>query len=275
MVETAGYPGRSPWREITRIVIFEADTPAGKAFDVALLVGIVLSVAAVFLESVADIRMHHGLALRNIEWAFTVLFTIEYVLRLWCVGRPLRYMTRFFGIVDLMALIPTYLSLVVAGTHSLLVIRVLRLLRIFRVLKLVQFLGEANMLRAALNASARKIIVFLGTVATVVVIVGSMMYIIEGEESGFTSIPQSVYWAIVTLTTVGYGDIAPVTVLGKVLASLVMITGYGIIAVPTGIVTSELANMWKETASTRSCPQCAADGHGVDATYCKHCGSRL
>ena len=275
MSESTPPPRRAPWREALRVVIFEADTPAGKAFDVALLAAIVVSVAAVFLESVADIRVHHGVALRNFEWAFTVLFTVEYVLRLACVGRPLRYATSFFGIVDLLAIIPTYLSIVVAGTPSLLIIRVLRLLRIFRVLKLVKFLGEANMLREALRASTRKIIVFLGTVLTLVVIVGSVMYLVEGEESGFTSIPQSVYWAIVTMTTVGYGDIAPATVVGKLLASLVMITGYGIIAVPTGIVTSELANLWKETVSTRSCPQCATEGHDMDATYCKHCGSRL
>lgn len=275
MTEMTRDPERAPWRETLRIVIFEADTPAGKAFDVALLVAIVLSVAGVFLESVAAIRVDHGLALRYIEWAFTVLFTFEYFLRLVCVGRPLRYASSFFGLVDLLAIAPTYASLVVAGAPSLLIIRTLQLLRIFRVLKLVQFLGEARLLREALRASSRKIIVFLGAVVTLVIIVGSMMYIIEGEESGFTSIPQSVYWAIVTMTTVGYGDVAPATVLGKILASAVMITGYGIIAVPTGIVTSELANLWKEAVSTRTCPQCATEGHDPDATYCKHCGSRL
>lgn len=264
------------WRNKLRVIIFEADTPAGKAFDIALLVCIVLSVMAVVLESVGPIRSSHGVALRNVEWAFTVLFTIEFGLRLICVGRPASYIFSFFGIVDLLAVMPTYLSLFLAGPkYSLIVIRALRLLRIFRVLKLVRFLGEANLLLQALRASSRKIIVFLGAVLTITVIIGSVMYLIEGEASGFTSIPQGVYWAIVTMTTVGYGDIAPITVAGKFLASALMITGYGVIAVPTGIVTAELTQLGKTSVSTRACPECTREGHDTNAGFCKYCGTHL
>ncbi len=265
----------SGWRRKLQEVIFEADTPAGKTFDVALLWAIVFSVAAVLLESVAEIRDQYGTVLRLVEWGFTLLFTIEYGLRLVCVGRPLRYASSFYGIIDLLAILPTYLSLVVAGTHSLLVIRALRLLRVFRVLKLAQFVGEAAVLRTALQASGRKITIFLGTVLTLVLNLGALMYLIEGEENGFTSIPQSIYWAIVTMTTVGYGDIAPQTVVGKILASTVMIIGYAIIAVPTGIVTVELANLRKSAITTQACPQCAAEGHDPDARFCKYCGAEL
>ena len=256
-------------------IIFEADTPAGKMFDIALLVAIVLSVAAVLLESVSGIQQRYGAALRAVEWFFTFLFTVEYLLRLVCVGKPLRYARSFFGIVDLLAIAPTYLSLFIPGAHSLIVIRTLRLLRVFRVLKLAHFVGEARTLRLALRESTRKIIIFMGTVLTLVLIVGALMYLIEGEEHGFTSIPQSVYWAIVTMTTVGYGDIAPQTVIGKMLASAVMILGYGIIAVPTGIVTVELASAGKKSISTQACPQCGADGHDPDAVYCKYCASKI
>ena len=255
-------------------IIFEAETPAGKAFDVALLILIVLSVVAVMLESVASIQANYGQYLRIFEWVVTILFTIEYILRLYCVGNPLAYARSFFGIVDLLAILPTYLSLFLPGAQSLIVIRGLRLLRVFRVLKLVHFVGEAQMLRAAMRASARKIIVFLGVVLTAVVIVGSAMYLIEGEDSGFSNIPESIYWCIVTMTTVGYGDIAPQTPLGKLLASAVMIMGYGIIAVPTGIVTVEVAAASRQI-STRACPECGAEGHDRDAEFCKHCGSSL
>jgi voltage-gated potassium channel len=265
----------SPWRRKLHEIIFEADTPGGKAFDVALLLAILLSVAAVLLESVADIRVRHGAALRTVEWVFTILFTVEYILRLICVGRPTRYAMSFFGIVDFLAIVPTYLSVLLPGAQSLIVIRALRLLRVFRVLKLAHFVGEASMLRAALHASSRKIVVFLGTVLTLVLIIGALMYLIEGERHGFTNIPKSIYWAIVTMTTVGYGDIAPATVLGRFLASAVMIIGYGIIAVPTGIVTVELAGVRKRSISTQSCPDCAAEGHDADATFCKYCGARL
>ncbi|MCA9291112.1 MAG: ion transporter [Phycisphaerales bacterium] len=259
-------------------IIFEAETPAGKAFDVTMLVAIILSVIAVSLESVADIREQHGTMLRLIEWIITIAFTIEYVLRLACVGRPLRYARSFFGIVDLLAIVPTYLSVFFVGSQSLAVIRAIRLLRIARVFKLVRFIGEAEQLERAMRTSLRKITVFLGAVLTLVVILGAAMYLIEGEESGFTSIPQSVYWAIVTMTTVGYGDIAPQTVGGKFLASIAMIIGYGIIAVPTGIMTVELGKARKVTADaqlTRACPGCGAARHDPDAKHCKFCGTSL
>ncbi len=262
-------------RERIHEIIFEADTPAGKGFDVALLVLIVLSVVAVMLESVASVRNEIRFWLRAFEWVVTILFTIEYVLRLACVGKPWRYARSFFGVVDLLAILPTYLSVVLPGAQSLLVIRALRLLRVFRVLKLVQFVGEARELTAALRASARKIIVFLGAVLTIVVIVGSLMYLIEGEDNGFTSIPVSIYWAIVTMTTVGYGDLAPQTALGKILASAIMIMGYGIIAVPTGIVSVELAGVVSKRVTTQACPDCGAGGHDHDATNCKYCGATL
>ena len=256
-------------------IIFEAETPGGKAFDVALLVAIVLSVVTVSLETVPEVRAVYGGPLRAAEWLITILFTVEYILRLACVGRPWRYAGSFFGVVDLLAIVPTYLSLAVAGTQSLIVIRALRLLRVFRVLKLAHFVGEARMLHAALRASSRKIIVFLGGVLTVVLIVGALMYLVEGAENGFTSIPQSVYWAIVTMTTVGYGDVAPQTVFGKILASAVMILGYGIIAVPTGIVTVEIAGALKHSTRTRACMECGAEDHADDADYCKFCGTKL
>jgi voltage-gated potassium channel len=265
----------APWRERLHEVIFEADTPAGKGFDVLLLVAIVASVAVVVLDSVAGIRARHGAALRAAEWCFTAAFTVEYVLRLVCVRRPWRYATSFFGVVDLLAVVPTYLSLAITGAQSLLVIRALRLLRVFRVLKLAHFVGEAQQLKLALAASSRKIVVFLGTVITLVVIVGALMYLIEGEASGFTSIPQGIYWAIVTMTTVGYGDIAPATVIGRVLASLVMIAGYGIIAVPTGIVSAELTLGRVGHVSTQVCPACTAEGHPVGARFCHRCGAAL
>ena len=263
------------WKHKLHEVIFEADTAPGKAFDVVLLICILLSVVAVLLESVAEIAEVYGTALRAAEWLFTILFTVEYILRLISVGKPLRYALSFFGIVDLLAIVPTYFSLVIAGSQSFIVIRALRLLRMFRVLKLARFVGEARMLRAALRASTIKIVVFLGTVLTLVLIVGAFMYFIEGEERGFTNIPQSIYWAIVTMTTVGYGDIAPQTVLGKMLASAVMILGYGIIAVPTGIVTVEIATARRMSISTQACPECGSDGHDADAKFCKYCSSEL
>ena len=268
-------PHRRPWRARLHEVIFEADTAAGKAFDVALLAVIGVSVLSVVLESVASLRQAHGVLFRGVEWTVTVLFSVEYLLRILAVSRPLRYALSFFGLVDLLAIVPTYLSLFVAGAQSLLVIRALRLLRVFRVLKLAHFVGEARLLGAALRASRRKIVVFLGTVLTLVVIIGAVMYLVEGEAGGFTSIPQSIYWTIVTMTTVGYGDIAPQTVAGKFLASMVMITGYGIIAVPTGIVTVELAGASRRQVSTQACPACGIDGHDTDARFCKYCGAPL
>ncbi len=262
-------------RERLHEIIFEADTPVGRAFDLALFAAIVASVVAVMLESVAEIQATYGSTLLAIEWFFTILFTIEYALRLGCVRHPWRYARSFYGIIDLLAIVPTYLSVFVAGTQSLLVIRILRLLRVFRVLKLAHFLGEAAVLRAAIRASTRKILVFLGTVLTLIVIVGTLMYLIEGGGGGFTSIPQSVYWAIVTMTTVGYGDIAPQTIAGKILASAIMILGYGIIAVPTGIVTVELSGASRKRITTQACPACGGEGHDGDAHFCKHCGAEL
>ena len=257
-------------------IIFGAETPAGKAFDLTLLIVILLSILAVTLESVAGIRAQYGEFLRALEWAITILFTIEYILRLYSVRKPWKYTLSFYGIVDLLSILPTYLSIFFTGTQSLLVIRALRLLRVFRILKLAHFVGEARMLRAALRASVRKITVFLGAVLTIVIIVGAVMYMIEGGDNGFTSIPQSIYWAIVTMTTVGYGDVAPQTLLGKIVASAVMILGYAIIAVPTGIVSAEMAKaMRRQPVSTQACPERAADGHDWDAKFCKYCSGKL
>ncbi|ARK10771.1 ion transporter [Fibrivirga algicola] len=268
---------RAGWRARLHEVIFEADTAAGKAFDIGLIASILLSVTTVMLESVPSIRTAYGDVLTRIEWFFTILFSIEYLLRLVSVKKPLRYITSFFGFVDILALLPTYLSLLLPGTQYLFTIRILRLLRVFRILKLSEYLSEASTLMGALQASRRKISVFILTVLLLVVIIGSMMYIVEGEEHGFTSIPTSIYWAIVTLTTVGYGDLSPQTPLGKALASLVMIMGYGIIAVPTGIVTAEIsqAAMKFKQVTSQACPNCSQYGHDADATFCKYCGSRL
>ena len=225
--------------------------------------------------SVSSIQTQYGDQLRILEWGFTLLFTVEYALRIYCVTRPSRYIGSFFGLVDLISILPTYLSLFIAGSQSLLVIRALRLLRIFRVLKLAQYLGEATLLMNALRESRPKIMVFLGAVLTVVLIVGSAMYLIEGAENGFDSIPMAMYWAIVTMTTVGYGNIAPQTVPGQTLAALLMIIGYGIIAIPTGIVSAELVRAPRGKVSTCACPTCSEEGHDADATHCKYCGSNL
>ena len=257
-------------------VIFESNTPAGRYFDLVLIWLILLSVATVILESVREVREQHGKLLYALEWLFTALFTIEYFLRLLSVRRPLRYATSFFGVVDLLAIIPTYLSIFVPGSHYLLVIRILRLLRVFRLLKLSEYVTEADTLRLALRASRRKISVFISAVLLLVVIIGALMYVIEGEANGFTSIPVSIYWAIVTLTTVGYGDLSPKTSFGQMLASAVMVIGYGIIAVPTGIVSVELAQVVRQKKVTnQACPSCEAEGHDADAICCKYCGTKL
>jgi voltage-gated potassium channel len=265
----------SGWRFKVHEVIFEADTPAGKWFDVLLILSILVSVVMVMMDSVSTIQKSYGPFLLAGEWFFTILFTIEYILRLTSVGRPGAYATSFYGIVDLLAILPTYLSIFFPGAQYLLVIRILRVLRIFRILKLVQYLGEARMLTQALRASMRKIIVFLIAVLTLVTIFGAFIYLVEDPENGFTSIPKSVYWAIVTLTTVGYGDISPQTVLGQLISSAIMIIGYGIIAVPTGIVTVELAQAFKRKISTQACLECSAEGHDADAKFCKYCGAEL
>ena len=256
-------------------IIFGAETTAGKTFDVLLMVSIFLSVIVVMLDSVASINAVCGRLLFQLEWFFTLLFTIEYLLRLSCIGRPWRYATSFFGIIDLLAVLPSYLSLLLPGAEIFLVIRILRVLRIFRVLKLVQYIGEATLLIQAMKASMRKIIVFMFAVLSLVIIFGSLIYVIEGEQNGFTSIPRSIYWAIVTMTTVGYGDISPKTGFGQALAAVVMIIGYSIIAVPTGIVTAEITQQFKKKISNRPCPECGASNHDDDAEYCKYCGVNL
>ncbi|MFH1215152.1 MAG: ion transporter [Pseudomonadota bacterium] len=275
-MKRSGKEPTKPWRHRLHEIIFEADTPAGKFFDIVLILSILLSTLNVMLDSVTAIHQAHGDLLRAAEWFFTLLFTLEYVLRLLSIGSPFKYATSFYGMVDLLSILPTYFSLIFPAGKYLLVIRILRVLRVFRVLKLVQYMKEANLLLHALRNSWRKIMVFLFAVLTMVVISGSLMYVIEGEENGFTSIPRSIYWAIVTLTTVGYGDISPATGLGQGLASLIMIIGYGIIAVPTGIVSVEMAQSWKnKPISTQACPECSAEGHDHDAKHCKYCGSSL
>ncbi|GAB3867590.1 ion transporter [Hymenobacter segetis] len=272
------------WQRVAYRVIFESDTRAGRAFDIVLLVAVVLSVLAVMLESVHDIAVRYGPFLRAVEWAFTGLFLIEYVVRLLVVRRPLAYALSLLGIIDFLAIVPALAALVLAGSHYLLAIRTLRLLRVFRIFKLGRFVGEGEFIVQALKASRYKIMVFLTAVLTLVVVVGTLMYVVEGGQNGFTSIPKSIYWAVVTVTTVGYGDISPVTVLGQTLASVLMVMGYAIIAVPTGIVTAQMAmpaNSAKPAAPVAPaapafkqavCPACQADGHRPDAAFCWHCG---
>ena len=267
-------PPENNWRNTLYVIIFEAESPAGKLFDEILILAILLSIIVVMLDSVSSFAAIYGDLFYTLEWIFTILFTVEYFLRLICVGRPSRYATSFFGIIDLLAILPTYLSLMLPGSQYLVVIRSLRLLRVFRVLKLAQYIGEADLLIRALRASRRKITLFLFTVLTLVVILGSLMYVIEGAESGFTSIPRSIYWAIITLTTVGYGDIVPETNLGQALASVIMIIGYSIIAVPTGIVTSEITYASRYSKG-RVCQNCSFEGHDIDAKFCKRCGAKL
>jgi len=266
---------RTPLKDRIRSIIFEAHTPAGKVFDVGLIICILLSVLAVLLDSVASLHDAYGDYFLAIEWFFTVIFTLEYAARLWCIQDTVRYARSFYGVVDLLGIIPTYLSLLITDTQYLLVIRILRVLRVFRVLRMVRYVGEAELLTQALIASRRKITVFISSVLALVVIFGSFMYLIEGEANGFTSIPRSIYWAVVTLTTVGYGDLTPSTPFGQAVATLVMIMGYGIIAVPTGIVTLELSEAHKRAANTRTCPVCALEGHVREATYCWRCGAHL
>ncbi|MEL6674343.1 MAG: ion transporter [Bacteroidota bacterium] len=271
--------GLIPSRDRLHEIIFEADTPAGKAFDVALLWVIILSLVLVMLESVEELNQRFGTVFFVLEWIITVLFSIEYALRIYVVTKPLKYVTSFYGIVDLLSILPSYLSLVFDGTHYLSTIRALRLLRVFRVLKLASFMKESTILVTALRASRDKITVFLVAVLTVVMIIGSMMYWIEGgANSGFTSIPRSMYWAIVTITTVGYGDIAPATDLGQFLSAILMVMGYGVIAVPTGIIGAEISQAdrkSREKLNTISCQACSREGHDNDAVHCKYCGEVL
>lgn len=266
---------KSGWRKKLYIIIFEADTPSGKLFDVLLIWSIILSVIAVMLDSMRSIRSVYGDYLIIIEWFFTLLFTVEYILRLICIGRPLRYARSFFGLVDLLAILPTYLSMLIPGSQYLISIRILRILRVFRVLKLVQYMQESQLIMQALWTSRRKISVFLFAVLTLVIVFGSLMYLIEGEENGFTSIPKSTYWAIVTLTTVGYGDISPKTNAGQMIAAIIMVMGYSIIAVPTGIVTAEIAFARRRRVRPVVCQQCSSEDHSPEAKFCKDCGAKL
>lgn len=266
----------SPWRESLNTIIYGSETKLGKAFDVVLIISIIISVVSVILGSVTQIQIEYQEILFNIEWFFTILFSIEYILRLISVRRPWLYARSFYGIVDFLSIIPTYLSFLFPSVKYMLIIRMLRLLRVFRVLKLAEYMDEANVLTTALNRSWRKILVFLHTIIALVIIFGSLMYVVEGKESGFTSIPKSVYWTIVTLTTVGYGDIAPQTPLGQMIAAFIMIMGYGIIAVPTGIYSAELVKTFKpDRINNDACPDCGKTGHDYNAEYCKYCGHIL
>ncbi|MCK5829757.1 MAG: ion transporter [Methylococcales bacterium] len=266
----------SPWRESLNTIIYGSETRLGKAFDVVLIISIIISVIAVILGSVNQIQIKYQEILFRIEWFFTVLFSLEYALRLISVRRPLLYARSFFGIVDFLSIIPTYLSFLFPSIKYMLIIRMLRLLRVFRILKLAEYMDEAQVLMTALNRSWRKILVFLHAILALVVIFGSLMYVVEGKDAGFTSIPKSVYWTIVTLTTVGYGDIAPQTPLGQMIAAFIMIMGYGIIAVPTGIYSAELVKTFKpDGINNDACPGCGKTGHDYNAEYCKYCGHIL
>lgn len=268
--------GLRPWQRRLHDIIFEAETPAGKVFDVLLLVAILTSVLAVILESVPSVDERFHWQLRVAEWSFTILFTIEYVLRLICVKRPVRYARSFFGIVDLLAILPTFLSLLIPGSHELAVIRGLRLLRVFRIFKLARYMGEAEALAEGLKASRAKITVFLMTVIVSVTIMGSVMHLVEGPENGFVDIPHGIYWAIVTMTTVGFGDLTPMTGLGKFIASIMMVFGYSLIIVPTGIISAEIAvGRSNKQQNTETCPHCMKVGHEKKAKFCDRCGGDL
>lgn len=273
MLEAAEKSWKKKWYQI----IFESDTPEGRRFDVLLLFAILGSLLVIMLESVPSLGAKYKSTFEALEWLFTVLFSIEYIVRLQVVKRPLSYVTSFYGIIDLVSILPSYLAIVLGGAQYFIVIRSLRLLRVFRVLKMVRFIGEANVLGDALKASRHKIAVFLIAVVCINFIMGTVMYMVEGEENGFTSIPMAIYWCIVTLTTVGYGDITPATPLGQLIASIIMILGYGVIAVPTGIVTSEINRSQKEQekAQSKRCSVCEHDGLAADAKYCQHCGEEL
>ncbi len=275
-VDTSKEVKEQGWRARLHEIIFEADTFAGKLFDISLMCAIVLSIITVMLDSVDDIAAKHGTTLNVLEWVFTAFFTLEYIARIVVLRRPAKYIFSFFGIIDLLSVVPTYIGLFVPATQYSVALRTLRLLRVFRVLKLARYLGEARILAQALKASRAKITVFLVAVLSIAIIMGTLMYIIEAEKNGdeFTSIPRSIYWAIVTMTTVGFGDIKPITELGQFVASILMIMGYGVIAVPTGIVGAELSRT-KVSTNTRACESCGGEGHDDDAEHCKYCGETL
>ncbi len=276
---------QAAWKVRLHEIIYEADTPMGKLFDIILFIIIIFSVLLIMLESVREIDAEYHRILLTLEWVVTIFFTIEYIARIICIRKPSNYIFSFYGIIDFLSTIPLYLSYIFAGSQVLLAVRAFRLLRVFRILKLVQFLGEASQLKKALKASRAKITVFLFAVLIVAVMLGTLMYIIEGDEAGFTSIPTSIYWTIVTLTTVGYGDIAPITPQGQLVATIIMLLGYGIIAVPTGIVTVEFGKRTKSASkdgtehfvhvNTQACPNCSKEGHRDDASHCYNCGTLL
>ena len=263
------------WRERLYITIFFTSTPAGRRFDTWLLVIILASLVVVMLDSIAAVSDRHGPLLTNLEWGFTAIFAIEYALRIYTHPEPRKYIFSFYGAVDLLSVLPAFIALLLPDAQYLLVVRVIRMLRIFRVLKLTPYLSQANFLLVALQGSRQKIIVFLLSVTTLIIVYGTLMYVIEGPDSGFTSIPMSIYWAVVTLTTVGFGDIVPHSPLGKALATIVMITGYSIIAVPTGIFTAELANAMRQDGLQHGCPSCNKLTHEPTASFCSRCGSQL
>ncbi|MBC7850285.1 MAG: ion transporter [Chitinophagaceae bacterium] len=264
------------WRTRIHETIYESNTVAGKTFDIALLVLIIGSIMIVMLDSVESYHLKYGRIFYTLEWVFTALFTVEYILRLVSIERPARYMVSFFGIIDLLAIIPSYLSIFFLGAQSLLVLRALRLLRVFRIFKMTHFLTEMEFLKTSISTSLKKISIFMFVVLALVIILGSIMYLVEGKQNGFNNIPESIYWAVVTITTVGYGDISPVTPLGKFIASIMMFIGYGIIAVPTGIITTDMASAVRSRKhGHETCPGCGKEGHDGDATFCRNCGSRL
>jgi voltage-gated potassium channel len=293
--DTESQLGRPPagWRRQVYTIIFESDTPAGQRFDLAVIAAILLSVAVVIADSVQPLNREHTRVFSAIEWFFTALFTLEYLARVSCVQRPLRYAFSFYGVVDLLAVLPTYIALLVPEAGVLIDVRILRLLRVFRILRLTRYVEEFSFLAAALRASRRKILVFLSFVLMLVLVSGTVLYVVEGPANGFTSIPTAMYWAVTTITTVGFGDIAPKTDLGRAIASLMMLTGWGVLAVPTGIVTAEMALHRRGLLSalapgishdissdaapdpTRICPACLCEGHVAEANYCRHCGEPL
>jgi len=267
---------KSPeWKKRLYIIIFESDTPQGKFFDVALIFLILFSSMVVLMDSVRSIHQSYGVIFYRLEWFFTVAFAIEYVLRILCLDRKLKYVTSFFGVIDLLTILPTIVSLVFPNIQFLMIIRILRLLRLFRIFKMIRYMQESSVLKKALIASRPKITIFIFTMLFVITIVGAMMYIVEGEEYGFSSIPESMYWAVITVTTVGYGDITPHTSIGKFIASFLMIMAYGIIAVPTGIFSYELAKVSSKKIETRKCVSCLYEGNPIEAAYCSKCGKRL
>ena len=274
--ESAFVPSLSGWRLRLYTIVFEADTRAGRWFDIGLIVAILFSVLVVVADSVQSLQVRHGELFYRLEWGFTLLFTAEYLLRLACAPHPWRYVRSFFGVVDLLSVLPTYIALLFPETQALIDVRVLRLIRIFRVFTLTAYMSEYQALGYALKSSVRKILVFLSVVLMIVLVMGTLMYVIEGPENGFHNIPTGVYWAITTMTTVGFGDITPKTDLGRMLASVMMLLGWGTLAVPTGIVTVEMAAQRNaRPVTTRTCHECLSEGHPPEAVYCMQCGSRL